>query len=135
MSKTKIERGDIVTVWWLEGIGSWKDVVFQAGPVGPGDTYHLLVHGKPVLLNGNCPEFAYMELKAKGGCIETEIPIGDNVYYMAKEIDDLKAHRDELLTALEKTGDQREELAERVKKLEALQWTEEVVGRIMRGES
>jgi len=66
MSKTKIEPGDIVTVWWIEDVGSWEDVVFQAGPAGAGDTYHLLVNGNAVLLNGNCPEFAFMELKAKG---------------------------------------------------------------------
>jgi len=35
------------------------------------------------------------------GMMRAEIPIGDNVYYMAKEIDDLKAQRDELVVACE----------------------------------
>jgi len=62
----KIERGDTVTVCWIEGLGDWDDVVFQSGPGGPGDTFHLLVDGKPVRLNGNCPEFVFMRLKKKG---------------------------------------------------------------------
>ena len=62
---TKIERGDIVTVWWNDG--PWCDVVFQSGPAGPGDTFHLLLDGKPVLLNGNCSEFEFIELERKEG--------------------------------------------------------------------
>jgi len=62
----KIERGDTVTVFWAEELGDWRGVIFQSGPGGAGDTYHLLVNGDPVLLNGNSSEFAFMRLEKKG---------------------------------------------------------------------